>query len=1092
MKNPANEHILSHCRHVSRRYLLNGLAVSALNALALAVCLISAAAVFEAVLYLPSSIKTLILYAIPLCVILSFLLQAAFAVFRRPDETGSARMIETAFPSLGDRLISAVQLGSISDDSLRGQSGELVRALLASVDSELKVIDITKVVRKDRLIRSFHFVTASMILFLGFGIVFPDILLGGVYRIADNTRTYYPPDRTEIHLTHSPATVIRGEDYEIAGFVAGSVPEKAELYFRWDDSASWRMKPVELTGMSGAFNGIVEKPRYSFSYYLEAEDVATSQNRVTVIERPDVDGIAVTLDYPSYTGKERDVLTDHDGNIRALRGTNATFRITANKILSKMTLVFGDDTSLACDISGNTGLVTFTIGESSDYHIALLDTLGITNIDPITYRITSLEDEYPSVTILSPPGGSVIPRALTVPVVYTAGDDYGITAVSLVYTLPYEEKGKKIPLETGGSGTDLTKEYPWDLSGYNLLPDDTVSYFLEVYDNDTVAGPKRSVSETATLRMPSLTDILNGVNEKQQEGIDTLRDFSERSDERDRKLDDISRDIKSRKKFDWSDKTAVGEAKEDLEKMRREMKDVAESVGDVAEQLSEDDIAALETVDKLQKISDLMNGIADKDMRQALEQLTRAKISLDPKEVEKALSEYTVTSEEIAKKLDRIIKLLEQVQSLQRFETAKRMLEDMAVKQAELAQKFNDDPSESRLAREEAALSREMESLQEEIEESIQEIGEQFEMDTDQAQQAIQKHDPAASMSEASQQMKDNRPSEAQESLDKANTGISGLLNEMDMLSAMMESKNTAEIKKRLFASLDELLVISAGQENLLDNESKETSMELAERQMALISAFSKAEKSLQSLGEVVVELAGVIDQITTSTRMTMESTLNGYTIGNKKMGNTNAAHSLGMLNSSIHFLTTIMQQSQGMSSEGMMPGDLMQQLQNIADGQLQLQQQMGPGMMDRLAAEQDALARMLSNLNEKLSQDRRLQEMLEQLAREMDETSEMMRRNQPRERVERKQLDIYRRLLDARRSRRRKDEPEGRKSWTAKQNISKGAERLSQDRGERHRDIHERIERAMQDGFDPAYRELIRGYFESLMETDRPVEGGE
>ena len=78
--------------------------------------------------------------------------------------------------------------------------------------------------------------------------------------------------------------------------------------------------------------------------------------------------------------------------------------------------------------------------------------------------------------------------------------------------------------------------------------------------------------------------------------------------------------------------------------------------------------------------------------------------------------------------------------------------------------------------------------------------------------------------------------------------------------------------------------------------------------------------------------------------------------------------------------------------------------------------------------------------------------------------------------------LDIYRRILDARRSRRQKDEAEERKSMTAKRDVSLGSDALPEDLGERELDLNSRIRDAMNDDFDPEYMRLIRGYFESLL----------
>ena len=178
------------------------------------------------------------------------------------------------------------------------------------------------------------------------------------------------------------------------------------------------------------------------------------------------------------------------------------------------------------------------------------------------------------------------------------------------------------------------------------------------------------------------------------------------------------------------------------------------------------------------------------------------------------------------------------------------------------------------------------------------------------------------------------------------------------------------------------------------------------------------------------------------------------------------------------------------------MPGDVMSMLQQIASGQLSLNMQMNPGtsgeMLSRLAAEQDKLAEMLADLNKKLANDKQLREMLDKIVEDMDDAANMMRMNKEREKVERKQLDIYRRLLDARRSRREKEDEKKRKSWTAKRDFSIGADELAADRGEKKRELNERIKRAGEDDFRPEYKRLILRYFESMLKDDVEVSGNE
>jgi uncharacterized phage infection (PIP) family protein YhgE len=257
---------------------------------------------------------------------------------------------------------------------------------------------------------------------------------------------------------------------------------------------------------------------------------------------------------------------------------------------------------------------------------------------------------------------------------------------------------------------------------------------------------------------------------------------------------------------------------------------------------------------------------------------------------------------------------------------------------------------------------------------------------------------------------------------------------------------------------------------------------EMAQEQLSIIEGFQKAEGSLSRLGELVMEIIPVIEQVTENSRQMMTSTMDALSKGDTAQGGRLADQTLQTLNTSINFLTQLLQKSEGAQGSSGLSGDLMQQLQQIANGQLNLQQQLSQEQMSQLAAEQQKLAQMLSELNQKIQNDSQLRNMLEKLSEEMDDTADRMKRNEPRELVERQQGDIYRRLLDARRSQREQENSMERKSSTARENVSIGSETLVQGLGEQEQELNRRLDEAIKGDFDPAYKQIIRSYFESLL----------
>jgi len=1093
------KNITSRLGIVSRRYLFVSTALAFWSACAVGAGFIVVFALVESFRYLPPPVRKFLFFSVISVTALVFCSVLLYRLLSRPGTDEIARMVESRYPHLKDRLISAVQLGRLDEAALKGQSGNLVDALISKVEEETRAVDMAQSVPAQQLIAWARITLGTVLLALVLSVIVPDTMLGGLYRLIDYSHAYVRPGNVTIYTAGRDDAIIRGDNFCTKGFVTGGNDETLNVIYRWDDSDVWSMKPVDVDRQTGTFAMTLEKPRTSFLYYLEMASFTTLRHRITVIDRPVVEQLSLAVTYPSYTGLGTVERNDNDGNIRALSGTEARLSVTVNKPVGRMALHWSDSTVTECAVDGFAGKASFTVIRDIDYYIGLTDTLGIKNSNPISYRITCIEDENPAVVILSPASDVILPHSNRFPVVYRARDDFGLSSVILNFQLPYETDPRQILLKKGSNEKDILEEYDWNLSGMNLLPDDEVTYCISVYDNDTVGGPKKGVSETRTVRVPSITDLLSETIQEQETGLEKLRKMTERTGRRDEELDKLKKNIMSGEEMDWSEKNALDEAQKDFGTMQQELKDLSEALKQGAERLSDEDVTAMETFEKMQNISEMMDKLAEGEFKEALKRLSEAASSLNPEKVKKALENFEISAEMIKEKLDRFISLLEQVMALQSFEMAQKILEEIAFRQAEIAEQYNKDSdsapahasADSTLAREQESLSSEMENLQKEIGDVAGELSEKFPVDTGPLESLLDSTDVSANMKETATRMMNNDTEAAEQSLEQSNEMLSDLRDAMEQLGNAMKSSNTAEMKKRLFKAVAELLALSGIQEQIIDEASSTGHEILAKRELEVIDGLQKTKRSLADFSAVFVEITGVLDQLMTSAEITSKTALDSFASGNPEIGEKEARRTLSTLNSTVHFLSMLLNNSSGEGSG--MPGDIMEQLRNIASGELSLQMQMGQGiseeMLARMAAEQEKLAQMLSDLGRKIAGDKRLQEVLEKLVEEMDDTAGMMRMNEDRELIERSQLDIYRRLLDARRSRRERDLDTKRKSWTAKRDISLGADELASDRGEKQLLLNERIKKAMNDDFNPEYIRLIRSYFESMLKDKDNVE---
>lgn len=1085
IENVYYETLISKFRIFYKRYFIYGIAESLLFFIFSLIVLITVFSLAESLFYLSSELKTAFFFGSSIISFLILILLIIKNLIFRPDFYKVSKEIEKKYPGLHEKLISAVQLGNLDENELRGQSKEIIDAHVKSVLNEVSVLDIAASVSLAGMKRSAKIFVVSMTLFLLFVFTMPGRFISGVFRFVDYKNTYVRSDKSSIILVNLKNSIVRGENFTVSGFISGEKPHEIKAFYRWEDMSEWNSKPVTINEKNGSFSLLIEKPSKSFQLFIESDDSATEKYRISLIERPEISEIGVSLTYPAYSGQPAITRNDNDGNIRALKGTEAFLKIRATKKIKSMSIVWSDTTVNNCNVTGDTGTIKFTIRKNIDYSISIEDTLGLPNANPITYRITCMEDDYPSITLINPSSDVTLNRSMTIPMAYKASDDYGISSIKLLYRLPYIKNTAEIILPKGTSDKAFEGEYLWNLSNLNLLPEDELSFYVSVYDNDVVNGFKKSVSDTIKVRLPSMTEVLNESVQEQNKGIEKLKEIAKSADRQDKKINDVDKNLMKGRELDWADKKALDDAGNEMRQMQKDAKEISENLKSSAEKLSEQEMAAIETIEQMQKISEIINSIADGEMKEALKQLTAANVQSDPQQVKKAIEKYKINSEDIKKKLDSIIKFLEQLKTVQKFEISKKLLEDMASKQAELSKKYKESTQKESLAREQEKLSAEMKKIEKEADEALKDLQKNFKISSPSLMKSLEDGDVSKNQAKTSESISKSDMSQAEIDFQKSNRMLADYLNKMEILNSSMMSSNTAELKKRLFSALNEMLAVSEIEEKFISESGRKDKDTLVKEQLDAMESFSKAEKSLNSLSEIVIELTGIIGQMNLSTKTAMKNSVDLYTSNNRNAGDKSASESLKNLNSNILILSKMLQKANS-SMPGGLPGDMMQQLQDIANGQLSLQQKLGSEQLDRLAAEQQKLSEMLQALSDKMGDDKQLRQMLEKLAGEMDETSKMMSRNEKRELVERRQLDIYRRLLDAKRSRREKDEKDNvRKSWTAKRNISIGADKLEADYGEKEKEINKRIKNLVNDDFDPEYKKMIRLYMESLLQVN-------
>ena len=125
--------------------------------------------------------------------------------------------------------------------------------------------------------------------------------------------------------------------------------------------------------------------------------------------------------------------------------------------------------------------------------------------DPV-YRVDLTVDKPPVVTIRAPKEDKITVVATDkVPISFTARDDFGIGKIELVFEIYKEAAGGedkptqngRVPLDSLAPEAGSARKFEWDISRFvpHFPVGYTANFWIEATDNDTVFGPKISVSK---------------------------------------------------------------------------------------------------------------------------------------------------------------------------------------------------------------------------------------------------------------------------------------------------------------------------------------------------------------------------------------------------------------------------------------------------------------------------------------------------------------------------------------------------------------------------------------------------------------------
>lgn len=239
--------------------------------------------------------------------------------------------------------------------------------------------------------------------------------------------------------------------------------------------------------------------------WTPAEHAALIGGAVAGPEDTHLRDITVELTPPPYTGEGPGIVSGGSGSFAALPGTRVVLEATAPNTLDTVEFQVGDGPWQSGEVTGVTLALEFVLGRERSYRIRGERTTGGEPIVSGPHDILAREDRPPRARVVDPPVTVVLLDAgETVELAVEARDDFGLSRIERVLRRDGLEESRTVVHRFDDAARSGRPSFAWspgaDVEGGDL------DLAFEVFDNDTIGGPKGSLTDSVRVRVMTEAD----------------------------------------------------------------------------------------------------------------------------------------------------------------------------------------------------------------------------------------------------------------------------------------------------------------------------------------------------------------------------------------------------------------------------------------------------------------------------------------------------------------------------------------------------------------------------------------------------------
>ena len=694
-------------------------------------------------------------------------------------------------------------------------------------------------------------------------------------------------------------------------------------------------------------------------------------------------------------------------------------------------------------------------------------------------------------------------------------DDYGFKDLQLAYEIIKPAYLQNDPYVSMLSINDIsldsisqTIQFPWELGNMLLMPEDEIHFHFELTDNDEISGPKKTKSNSFIVKVPSLSNLYEDLEESESSFIDEmvegLNEIRQMKDE----FEALELKIIKTKDLDWDQQQSMKNSLEQAKKEIKNLEKIAEAIEAITDQAEKHNLLSPTLLEKFKELNDLINNVIPENMLNNVENFQMALDEMDLNSIQDALSNLSDNMEQIEEDLDRYLEIFKRFQAEQKLDEIQNRMQQLIDQQNLTNQEIanldkNTDLSDlEKLSQDEERAIEEFDKVMESVKEAS-ELVKPFSIESSSELTQLANSQLAEEINES---IKETMQSLSQKNIDSAQQSSESSLQNMELIMKMMmdaqqnfQQQTIAEMSEQFQKIMNDLLYLSS-QEEYLRSEVKQTQRnsprlrELAQRQQLLQDQLQSVTKQMLELSKETFAMTPEIGKSIGKANASMQEAKSKLTDRNVMKAWKNQDLAIEGLNEAALNLFNNMENMQNSGSASGFQ-QFLQMMQQMAGQQQSVNQQgmqLGLGQM-AAAAQQQIMQQMLKNqkgiqkslqqlMNEMRHSSQKGTGSLKGIAEDMDNVIKDLQNKRFTQRTKDRQKRILSRMLDSQTSMTQRGEKEERKSSTPSSKlVYQGPGGLPLDLGQREDIVLEALNNAMNAGYSKEHQGIIKRYFNLL-----------